>query len=171
MPEATLSDPVTPTGSVAPDLQSVMSEVRELVGLVRANGLSKVRLDVGDVHIEIEAASQVVVEQGAAQAVAFPAGASFAAPPAGHAEQPVVPSGAPVRAPVLGVFYRRPAPGEPPFVEVGDVVESGQQVAIIEAMKLMNPVLADRAGTVTAIHVEDGSVVEFAETLITIEPS
>ena len=76
-----------------------------------------------------------------------------------------------VVAPLMGVFFRAPAPDRPPFVAVAERVEIGQQIAVIEAMKLMNPVLADRAGVVREVHVADGEVVEFDQPLISIEPA
>ncbi len=75
-----------------------------------------------------------------------------------------------VRAPLVGTFYRAPEPGARPFVEVGDIVQVGQQVAIVEAMKLMNPIVADRAGRVSEVLVDDGQPVEFDQMLILLTP-
>ncbi|MDM4718192.1 biotin/lipoyl-containing protein [Micromonospora sp. WMMA1363] len=73
-----------------------------------------------------------------------------------------------VAAPLVGTFYRSPAPGAPPFVEVGQDVASGQQVAIVEAMKLMNPVEVDRPGRVVEVCVADGAEVEYGEVLFVL---
>jgi acetyl-CoA carboxylase biotin carboxyl carrier protein len=70
---------------------------------------------------------------------------------------------------LVGTFYRSPEPGADPFVEVGGTVEADQTVGIVEAMKLMNPVKAPRAGTVAAIHVEDGEMVEYGQSLLDLE--
>ncbi|MGW4829012.1 acetyl-CoA carboxylase biotin carboxyl carrier protein [Amycolatopsis sp. SB7-3] len=93
------------------------------------------------------------------------------------APEPVtsVPSVAPaetpvIRTPVVGTCYLAPEPGAKPFVSVGDVVEPGRQVAIVEAMKLMNPIVADRAGRVARILVADAEPVEYDQALIAIEP-
>jgi acetyl-CoA carboxylase biotin carboxyl carrier protein len=75
-----------------------------------------------------------------------------------------------VCAPTVGIFYRAPEPGAPPFVEVGDVVRSGQQVAIVETMKLLIPVKADQAGTVVEILKEDGEGAEHGEPLMALAP-
>jgi len=75
-----------------------------------------------------------------------------------------------VTAPLVGMFYRAPQPGAAPFVEVGDVVEPGQTLAIVEAMKLMNPIVADRRGQVVAIHAADGEVVEYDQPLLDLGP-
>lgn len=75
-----------------------------------------------------------------------------------------------ITAPAIGVFHRRPAPGEPPLVEVGDLVVAGDELGLIEAMKAFTPVVADRAGTVSAIHVEDAQVVEYGQVLVDLRP-
>ena len=75
-----------------------------------------------------------------------------------------------ITAPLVGTFYRRPEPGADPFVEEGSVVQADQTVAIVEAMKLMNPVKATQPGTVVAIHPADGEMVEFDQPLITLHP-
>lgn len=75
-----------------------------------------------------------------------------------------------VTAPILGVVYRRPAPDQPEFVQVGDVVESGATVAILEVMKMMNSVVADTGGRVVEILVEDGAMVEFGDVLLRLGP-
>jgi acetyl-CoA carboxylase biotin carboxyl carrier protein len=129
--------------------------VRELVELVNATSVTRVALSVGSIRVEIESAPTMN-----GPALAAPAALEVPAPPA---------SGA-IKAILVGVFYRRPAPGEPPFVEVGTRVEAGQQIAIIEAMKMINPVVADRASVISEILVEDGDVVEFDQSLFTIEP-
>ena len=76
-----------------------------------------------------------------------------------------------IRAPLVGTFYRAAQPGSKPFVEVGDHVEPGAQVAIVEAMKLMNPVEADRSGRIAAFLSPDGTAVEYGQPLIAIVPS
>ena len=73
-----------------------------------------------------------------------------------------------VASPIVGTFYRKPAPDKPPFVEVGDHVEKGQVVCIVEAMKMMNEIKSDFSGTIKSINVEDGTPVEFDQNLITV---
>ncbi|MEU4806915.1 biotin/lipoyl-containing protein [Actinosynnema sp. NPDC023587] len=75
-----------------------------------------------------------------------------------------------ITAPAIGVFHRRSAPGEPPLVQVGDRVVAGHELGLIEAMKSFTPVVADRAGVVSAIHVEDADVVEYGQALIDLVP-
>ncbi|GAA1913599.1 acetyl-CoA carboxylase biotin carboxyl carrier protein [Streptantibioticus ferralitis] len=76
-----------------------------------------------------------------------------------------------VTAPMVGNFYHAPEPGAPPFVNVGDLVEEGQDIGIVEAMKLMNPVQAECSGRVVAVLVEDGNPVEYGQPLIALEPT
>jgi acetyl-CoA carboxylase biotin carboxyl carrier protein len=76
-----------------------------------------------------------------------------------------------ITAPSVGVFWRSPRPGSPPFVEVGQTVAVGDTVCIVEMMKLMNNVVSDVAGTVTAIHVENAAQVEYGAPLISIAPA
>ncbi|WP_434968751.1 acetyl-CoA carboxylase biotin carboxyl carrier protein [Microbacterium sp. bgisy207] len=110
----------------------------------------------------------------ASPAPASPAPASPA--PVSPAPAPVVDAaatesavGAAITAPMLGVFYRRPAPGAAPFVEPGDAVEADTTIGIIEIMKLMNPVVAGAAGTIAAFEAEDGAQVQFGQVLARFE--
>jgi acetyl-CoA carboxylase biotin carboxyl carrier protein len=72
---------------------------------------------------------------------------------------------------MIGTYYHAPAPGEPPFVQEGDIVELGTQIGILEAMKLMNPIEADRAGRVAKVLVADGTPVEFDQPLLVLHPA
>ncbi|MCI3275672.1 acetyl-CoA carboxylase biotin carboxyl carrier protein [Streptomyces cylindrosporus] len=76
-----------------------------------------------------------------------------------------------VTAPLVGTYYQAPSPGAEPFVKVGDTVEAGQQLAVIEAMKLLNSITAEVKGVVHAIHVQDGEVVEYAQPLVDLVPA
>ncbi|MGQ9699654.1 MAG: acetyl-CoA carboxylase biotin carboxyl carrier protein [Candidatus Bipolaricaulaceae bacterium] len=75
-----------------------------------------------------------------------------------------------VRSPVVGTFWARPAPGEPPFVNVGDLVQPGQVLCIVEAMKVMNEVRAERPGVVEEVLVEEGEAVEYGQPLFRLRP-
>jgi acetyl-CoA carboxylase biotin carboxyl carrier protein len=79
-------------------------------------------------------------------------------------------TGTAIESPSVGLFWRAPAPGAPPFVEIGASVEAGETVAIVEVMKLMNHVAAPVAGVITAILIENGAPVEFGQTIVVIEP-
>ncbi|MGH8905745.1 MAG: acetyl-CoA carboxylase biotin carboxyl carrier protein [Egibacteraceae bacterium] len=146
-------------GRAGSDLRDVIQAVREVVDLIRHTSVTRLQLSVGDMSLDIECA--------AAPATDRIVGASVPAEPLRPAAQP---DRMRLVAPIMGVFHRRPGPGQPPFVEVGQRVEAGQQVAIVEAMKVMNPVVADLAGVVRQVHVDDGEVVEFEQLLMSLEP-
>src|SRR5208282_4189961 len=95
--------------------------------------------------------------------VAPPAGAGVAEAEPADGRHAIV-------APLVGTFYRCPDPGAKPFVEVGDVVEADQEVGIVEAMKIMNRVVADRPGRVAEFAVADGEMVEFAQAIMYLDP-
>ncbi|MFF0468711.1 acetyl-CoA carboxylase biotin carboxyl carrier protein [Micromonospora zamorensis] len=142
--------------------------IAELAGPVR-----RVRLRSGPAVLEIEWHPEEVtrtdVLPAPVQAAALPV-APAPGPPAALI-RPSVPGRAVVRAPIVGTFYRSPEPGARPFVAVGDLVRPGQPVAIVEAMKLMNEVTADRAGRVVAVLVEDGQPVEYDQPLVELDPA
>lgn len=101
--------------------------------------------------------------------VAFPAQGTAAPAPAAAASAAVSDSaGNAIKSPMVGVFYAAPAPDRPPFVNVGDTVSKGDVVCIIEAMKIMNEITADKSGTITEILVENGDVVEYDQPLFKI---
>ncbi|XBP96743.1 biotin/lipoyl-containing protein [Micromonospora sp. CCTCC AA 2012012] len=134
---------------------------RHLGGLLAAGGApaSRVTMAAGPVRLEVEWAVPAVRP------------AAALAPVAGDVPETPETPGAAVVAPLVGTFYRAPQPGAAPFVAVGDLVEPGQQVGIVEAMKLMNPVLAERAGRVARIVAGDGTSVEYEQPLVLLEPA
>jgi acetyl-CoA carboxylase biotin carboxyl carrier protein len=147
----------------------------EVVDLARAlpGPLRRLTVRSGDRAVEVEWAT------GTPPAVAAPAPVSgglqaVASPPAGAPEpeeEPEVPEGTvAVRAPLVGTFYAAPSPGAEPFVRVGDEVEAGQTLGIVEAMKLMNPIVADVAGVVAEIRAGDAESVEYDQVLLLLRP-
>ena len=102
----------------------------------------------------------------AAAAVSAPAVVEVAASPA---EPGTASSGHAVKSPMVGTFYRASSPGAKPFVEVGDTIKEGETICIVEAMKILNEIEADKTGTVTAILVSNGQAVEYGQPLFTIE--
>jgi acetyl-CoA carboxylase biotin carboxyl carrier protein len=146
-------------------LQSVWDEARDLVKRLEGTTVRRLRVEVGNYKIEIERGTGGV----ATAAVTPPPGV------AGTTSEGEAPADVDKRhailAPLVGTFYRAPEPGAKPFVEEGDVVDEGQTVAIVEAMKLMNHVNADRSGRVAEIVVSDGEWVEFEQVLVYLEPA
>ena len=147
-------------------LESLCRQARVLAGDLPGM-LSRVTVAAGPHRVEVEWHATAAAPAPAA-APAGPAGpAAVLAPRAAPAAVPT--AGQPVVAPLVGTVYLAPEPGAPPFVTEGDPVERGQQIAIIEAMKIMNRVDSDHAGTVTKILAADGEMVEFGEELMIVE--
>lgn len=146
-----------------------LRKLKTLIDLVAESGIAELEITEGDDKVRIvkfsqSSAAPVVYapEASAAQMVA-PA-AALAAVPA----TPAVPEGHAVKAPMVGTFYRAPSPGAAPFVEVGQTVKEGEPLCIIEAMKLLNEIEADKSGVIKEILVENGGPVEYGQTLFVI---
>ena len=152
----------TPDSAPDENLRNLSDQAVDLVGRLPGQ-VSRIRVRAGSAEIEVEWQAREAVEAGRP--------AARTAPSEPDPQPPASSTTAAVRAPVVGIFYAAPAPDEPPFVTVGDQVTAGQQVGIIEAMKLMNHITAEVAGTITAIHVSSGESVEFDQPLMEIEPS
>jgi len=148
-------------------ISAVWEEARDLIKRLEGSSVQRLAVEAGDTRIEIERGipSGVSVAVGAAPAAA-PAGSDD-----GAAGVPEVDGRHPIKAPLVGTFYAAGQPGDPPYVKVGDSVEVGQTVAIVEAMKLMNQVQADIAGKVAEIVLQDGQWVEFEQVLMYLEPT
>ena len=148
-------------------------KIKKLIELVEESGITELEVQEEEGTVRISRAAPAVVPaaiQYAAAPVA-PAAAPAAAPVAAEpAEAPVAEiSGHQVRSPMVGTFYRSPSPEAKAFVEVGQTVKVGDALCIVEAMKMMNRIEADKAGVVKAILVNDGEAVEFDQPLIVIE--
>ena len=139
--------------------------VRELAELLAESGLSEIEVEDGTRKIRV--ARQLTAAPVAAVSVAAPAAAAAVAAPAAEPAAPVVPVDA-VKSPMVGTAYLAPEPGAANFVDVGTTVKAGQTLLIVEAMKVMNPIAAPRAGTVTAVLIETGQPVEFDQPLVVI---
>lgn len=140
--------------------------VRELAELLAETGLTEIEVEDGDRKVRV-ARGGVTMAAPMAMAPAAPAVAapSAAAPVAAEPSADV--AGA-LKSPMVGTVYLTPEPGAAPFVKVGDTVSQGDTLLIIEAMKVMNPIAADKAGTIRAILVETAQPVEFDQPLVVI---
>jgi len=139
--------------------------IRALAELLKETGLSEIEIEQDDLRVRVARNLTVSAPVNVQAAAAAPAAAAVA--PAASAD-PAKHPGA-VLSPMVGTCYRAPEPGAKPFIEIGAQVRQGQTLLIVEAMKTTNAIPAPKAGTVTAIHVEDGQPVEFGEPLCTIE--
>ncbi|MGU3384897.1 acetyl-CoA carboxylase biotin carboxyl carrier protein [Methylobacterium sp. D53M] len=146
--------------------------VRELANLVTETGLSEIEVEKGDLRIRVARRLEPVSVQVAAPApLAAVAPPSVSAPAASSPLAPAEPARAQpgtVPSPMVGTAYLRPSPDAKAFVDVGSTVAVGDKLLLIEAMKTFNEIVAPRAGTISAIFVEDGQPVEFGEALLVI---
>ena len=170
-----------------------MKELKELIEFLKENKIGEFDLERGDLKVRIKFAQEAssadlagIARLIAAQPHAAPAPSVLpevyaAVAPVAHAPAAAAPpaaSGQPdedaslhiVKSPIVGTFYESPSPGAPPFVKIGDQVENGQILCIIEAMKLMNEIEADGAGEVVKRFVQSGQPVEYGQSLFALRP-
>lgn len=150
-----------------------LRKLKTLIDLVSESNISELEITEADGKVRIvKSDGTVAVPMAQAMPVmAAPVAAAPAAAPVAAAAAPAAPveTGHVVKSPMVGTFYRASGPNAKPFVEVGQQVKEGQAICIIEAMKIMNEIDADKAGTVTKILVENGQPVEFGQPLFIIE--
>ena len=154
-----------------------LRKLKKLIDLVQESGIGEIEITEGEEKVRISrqmaGAAPVIMAAPQMQPMGYPgqalattgpgAGQAAAAPP------PAEPQGHQLKSPMVGTFYRAPSPGAPAFVEVGQSVAKGQTLCIIEAMKLLNEIESDVAGTIKAILVENGQPVEYGQPLFLIE--
>ena len=150
-------------------------QLRDLLDQLSKSDIQEFRLEADDFRLEVRRNLPAVVTAAAPLAAPLAeAPVSVAAPAPPPPPPPAAASRSdlqPITAPMVGTFYRSPAPGEPPFVDLGTRIRSGQPVCILEAMKLMNELESEVAGEVVEILVESGTPVEFGQVLMRIRPS
>lgn len=143
-----------------------LRKVKKLIELLESSGIAEIEIREGEESVRISrsvASPGPVVQTVAPAPVAAPPAVASAAPPAAPK-----PDGHVVTSPMVGTFYASSSPDAAPFVKVGQSVKVGDTLCIIEAMKIMNPIEADRAGTVLSIMAENGQPVEFEQPLFII---
>ena len=150
-------------------------KIKKLIELVEESGISELEISEGEESVRISRAAPAQAYPMMQHAYAMPVQqqpglAAAVAPAAAPAEAaPAAISGHIVRSPMVGTFYRTPSPDAKAFIEVGQKVNAGDTLCIVEAMKMMNQIEADKSGVVKAILVESGQPVEFDEPLVVIE--
>ncbi|MBU0726001.1 MAG: acetyl-CoA carboxylase biotin carboxyl carrier protein [Alphaproteobacteria bacterium] len=138
--------------------------IREIAALLEETGLGEIEYETGDIRIRVAKPMAAPVHSVVAAGPAMAQGGPVVVAPVAIADNPgAVPS------PMVGTAYLTPEPGAEAFVKIGDNVRKGQTIAIVEAMKVMNPIHAPRDGTVTSIFIENGQPVEFGEPMMVIE--
>jgi len=144
-----------------------LRKLKKLIDLVEASGIAELEITEGEEKVRIaKSIAGAPMMMHAPQMMHAPAPA--AAPVAAAPVEDAVPEGHIVRSPMVGTFYRAPAPGSKNFAEVGQSVNAGDTVCIIEAMKLLNEIETDQGGVIKAILVENGQPVEYGEPLFVI---
>ncbi|WP_299180641.1 acetyl-CoA carboxylase biotin carboxyl carrier protein [uncultured Neptuniibacter sp.] len=141
-------------------------KVKKLIELLEESNINEIEIKEGEESVRISRGANVVAAPVAAP-VAQAAPVAAAAAPAAEPEAPKF-TGHVVKSPMVGTFYSSPSPSSPAFVEVGQTVKAGDVLCIVEAMKMMNQIEADKSGVVEAILAEDGQPVEFDQPLVTI---
>jgi acetyl-CoA carboxylase biotin carboxyl carrier protein len=147
-------------GQNLPPTSEMIESVRELIAMMSRGGISELDLTTGDVSIRL---------RGQSAYAPAPATSGHSAPVA-HPAMPMhdEPEGNVITSPMIGTFYSAPSPGEPSFVKIGDEVEMGQVIGIIEAMKIMNEITADHAGVMVEALVQNAQPVEYGSPLFRV---
>ncbi|WP_456378118.1 acetyl-CoA carboxylase biotin carboxyl carrier protein [Lutibacter sp.] len=153
-----------------------LKEIQNLIKFVAKSGASEVKLEMEDIKITIRTGSgkkeTTIVQQAAPIGLPqVPVAVPSEAPSAEVAAKEETTNYLEITSPIIGTFYRKPAPEKPVFVEVGDTVNSETIVCMVEAMKLFNEIEAEVSGKIVKVLVEDGTPVEFGQPLFLVEPS
>ena len=148
-----------------------LRKLKTLIDLVSESNVSELEITEAEGKVRIVKGGGAMVQAYAPQPMyaAMPVAPAAPAEAAVSALVPEAPSGHTVKSPMVGTFYRSSSPGAKPFVEVGDVVKEGDTICIIEAMKILNEIEADKSGTVSKILCENGQAVEYGQPLFIIE--
>ena len=151
-----------------------LRKLKKLIDLVQESGIGELEITEGEEKVRISrnpagGAQVMMVPQGAAALQPMTTGPSGGSLETAATSSPPEPAGHSLKSPMVGTFYRAPEPGAEPFASVGTQVEVGDTLCVIEAMKLLNEIEADKAGTVKAVLVENGQPVEYGQPLFVIE--
>lgn len=148
-------------------------KIKKLIELVEESGINELEISEGEESVRINRGGSIVQAPMMAQAPMMqPAAAAAPAPaaaPAAAPEAPAAPSGHVVRSPMVGTFYASPSPDAPSFVELGQHVNAGDTLCIVEAMKMMNQIEADKSGVIKEILAQNEDAIEFDQPLFIIE--
>jgi oxaloacetate decarboxylase alpha subunit len=147
-----------------------IKEIKEMINLMNENGLVELEIEKDGMRIRLKktgsgmegVSGPIVIERETAPS----AKATFTSEPAKEVSSKNVE----IKAPMVGTFYRAPAPEAPPYIEIGQVIEAGQVLCIIEAMKLMNEIKSEIKGRIVEILVENAEPVEFGQSMFIVEP-
>ena len=139
-------------------------KIKKLIEMLQASDLNEIEIQEGEESVRISRGSTQPIEVKSA-----PVELQKVNTLPESNDAPNIDSGSTIKSPIVGTFYRKPAPDKPPFVDIGSHVNAGDVVCIVEAMKMMNEIKSEFTGQVSAINVEDGAPVEFDQSLIVID--
>ena len=147
-------------------------KIKKLIELLEESNIGEIEIKEGEESVRISRAgfgnAQPMYMAAPPQYAPAPAPTAAPSPAAAETSSAAEPVGHIVKSPMVGTFYRSPSPGSPVFVEVGQKVNVGDVLCIVEAMKMMNQIEADKSGTIGAIFVDDGEPVEFDQPMVSI---
>lgn len=146
-----------------------LRKLKTLIDLVSESNVSELEITEAEGKVRIVKGGGAVVQHTAPAASATAPAQPLPAPPAAAPAAAEVPAGHVVKSPMVGTFYRSASPGAKAFVEIGTQVKEGQTICIIEAMKILNEIEADKSGTITRILCENGQAVEYGQPLFVVE--
>lgn len=148
-------------------------KIKKLIEVLEESGIAEIEIREGEESVRIsrkmESAPQVVMAHTPTMIPSTPQVTVTTSTTTETASEPSLPEGHIVTSPMVGTMYRAPAPDQPPFVDIGKQVQVGDTLCIVEAMKMLNQIESDKAGTVVAILVENGQPVEFGQPLFVIK--
>ena len=148
-----------------------LKELRELLALMEEHGLAEIEIEREGLRVRLRKSGPGTTETMVERIAHAPAPAGSAAPQTSAAPAPPPPpTGIQITSPMVGTFYRAPSPESPPFIELGQAIEPGQVICILEAMKLMNELKAEVRGRIIQVLAENGQPVEFGQPLFLVEP-
>ena len=139
-------------------------KIKKLIEMLQASDLNEIEIQEGEESVRISRGSTQPIE-----VKSTPVELQNVNTVLESNDAPNIDSGSSIKSPIVGTFYRKPAPDKPPFVDIGSHVNAGDVVCIVEAMKMMNEIKSEFTGQVSAINVEDGAPVEFDQSLIVID--
>ena len=145
-----------------------IKEIRDMIHLMNENALVELEVEKDGARIRLKKANAGGIEKTIEYVTAQPPGAARQAQ--AHAPDTAKTNAVEIKAPMVGTFYRSPSPEAPAYVNIGDTIETGQVICIIEAMKLMNEIKAEVKGKIVDIQVDNAEPVEFGQVLFVIEP-
>ena len=139
-------------------------KIKKLIEMLQDSDLTEIEVHEGEESVRIARGNIQNIEVNPSPIVS-----TSPNPPSEKSEVPLAELGSVIKSPIVGTFYRKPAPDKPHFIEVGSHVNAGDVVCIVEAMKMMNEIKSEFTGKVSSINIEDGEPVEFDQSLIVID--